>query len=95
MNANVKFLISRYADFKGSASRGEYLFFQFFGGAILYLSIWGGAALHLDVIPVAAFLLTWAPMTSAAVRRAHDLDRSGWVIFIPFYGWILALSEGG
>jgi hypothetical protein len=46
------------------------------------------AVLYLVSIPVAVL---------AAVRRSHDIGRSGWfalICFIPFAGWYLVFKEG-
>jgi uncharacterized membrane protein YhaH (DUF805 family) len=36
------------------------------------------------------YLLLW----SAAVRRMHDCNKSGWFILVPIYNIILALKPG-
>ena len=37
---------------------------------------------------------TFIPFLAVAVRRAHDQDKSGWLILIPIYNLILMLTEG-
>ncbi|HEX8527822.1 DUF805 domain-containing protein [Allosphingosinicella sp.] len=46
-------------------------------------------------------VLTWVflalmavPLVAAAVRRAHDQDKSGWLVLIPIYNLILMFIEG-
>jgi uncharacterized membrane protein YhaH (DUF805 family) len=43
------------------------------------------------------FLFTIPVMLIAAVRRSHDLGRSGWfalICLIPFAGWYLVFKPG-
>lgn len=74
----------KYADFKGRAPRSEYWWFTLFivaGTALLSM-------VH-DQIGFAFYLVTLLPSVSAATRRLHDTDRSGWfqlVALIPVIG---------
>ena len=34
------------------------------------------------------------PSLAVAVRRMHDVGKSGWYILIPIYSFILAVTEG-
>jgi len=34
------------------------------------------------------------PSLAVAVRRMHDVNKSGWFIFVPFYNIILAVTDG-
>ena len=37
-------------------------------------------------------LLLFVPAISVSVRRLHDIDKSGWFVFIsviPFIGWVI------
>lgn len=45
-----------------------------------------------------AFILAWLiPSIAVTIRRMHDVGKSGWVMLIPFYNFILTLfdSEAG
>ena len=35
-----------------------------------------------------------APSIAVAVRRMHDVGKSGWFLLIPIYNLILACTEG-
>lgn len=69
----------RYADFNGRSTRAEYWYvflYLFVAGAILgWVSEWVGYAFSLiNIIPNLAI----------AVRRMHDIGKSGWWILINF-----------
>jgi uncharacterized membrane protein YhaH (DUF805 family) len=34
------------------------------------------------------------PSIAVAVRRMHDVGKSGWFVLIPIYGLILACTQG-
>ncbi len=42
------------------------------------------------IYPLAFFI----PSLAVAVRRMHDVNKSGWFIFVPFYNIILAVTDG-
>lgn len=35
-----------------------------------------------------------APSIAVAVRRMHDVGKSGWFVLIPIYNLVLAVTEG-
>lgn len=95
----VQKCLSNYVTFSGRAQRSEYWWFVLF---IVLISV---AAAILDnllgltfnadgdgpiqsIVALAIFL----PSISVAVRRLHDIDRSGWwwwIILIPIVGFIV------
>lgn len=98
--------LRHYADFSGRARRKEYWMFTLF--SVLFLFVWTFLFAFIfvannfdeDALPIVVYL-TWAgllalPGMAAAVRRLHDLGKSGWWILaglIPFVGqiWLLVL----
>jgi uncharacterized membrane protein YhaH (DUF805 family) len=86
--------------YQGRASRSAYWWFALFAG-IVYLVVEiltvvaaghsAGARLGLDFV----FLVVWLIFGLAvAIRRLHDIDRSGWwwlIGFVPFVGGIVLL----
>lgn len=101
--------LKQYADFNGRARRMEYWMF------ILFNAIFGIAAMILDNLLGLSFsseirygfiyliytLATIIPGIAVAVRRLHDVDKSGWfyfIVLIPIVGaiWLLILffTEG-
>ena len=79
---------NRFADFSGVSSRSQYWYF------ILGTTI-------ATVIAQVSFgdfggnlvsIITLLPTIAVAVRRMHDVGKSGWFILIPIYNLILVLS---
>ena len=79
---------NRFADFSGVSSRSQYWYF------ILGTSI-------ASVIAQVSFgdlggnlvsLITLIPTIAVAVRRMHDVGKSGWFILVPIYNIILLVT---
>ena len=96
-------VIRQYADFNGRARRKEYWMF------ILFNVIFAIAAMLLDTLLGINFaegtggplyilyaLFALIPGLAVAVRRLHDIGKSGWMLliaFIPLIGgiWLIVL----
>ena len=79
---------NRFADLSGVSSRSQYWYF------ILGTTI-------ATVIAQVSFgdfggnlvsIITLLPTIAVAVRRMHDVGKSGWFILIPIYNLVLVLS---
>jgi uncharacterized membrane protein YhaH (DUF805 family) len=82
---SIKSCFSNYATFGGRASRSEFWWFQLFLLIVLTALIFTGPGVLLSLGLV---LPSWA----VAVRRLHDIDKSGWNILwyaIPLIALIL------
>lgn len=97
----VKTCFRKYANFEGRASRSEYWFFSFFN-CIIFTILFGLAIAinqeHVSLIFLGLTflynLVVFLPGLAAAVRRLHDIGKSGWlycVIFIPYIGALILL----
>jgi uncharacterized membrane protein YhaH (DUF805 family) len=91
----VKTCFSKYAEFKGRASRAEYWWF-FLSYIIVYvaLAIVAAAARGLSFLLWIAIVAYIIPLIAAAVRRLHDTGKSGWWYFIgliPLVGFIILI----
>jgi uncharacterized membrane protein YhaH (DUF805 family) len=91
-------VLNNYANFEGRARRKEYWMFGLLNILIFFaLSI-------LSLIPYLGiiFSILWGifmlgilvPSIAVAIRRMHDVGKSGWYMFIPIYSLILACTEG-
>ncbi len=87
-------VIKQYADFSGRARRKEYwMYFLFY--MIFYLILFGiDMALSLGFLAIIYALALLIPSLAVAVRRLHDIGKSGWFILIsliPFIGAIILI----
>lgn len=110
MNWYLK-VMKQYADFSGRARRKEYWMFVLFNfifilAAMLLDNLLGTTLgeLPYGVIYILYALAVFIPSVAVAVRRLHDVGKSGWMYFIvliPLIGsiWLLVLfvsdSEAG
>ena len=69
----------RYVDFGGRATRREYWSLV----VVTYLFLWFPLALLVLLIPFIA----------VAVRRMHDINKSGWWILVPVASFFLYLKK--
>lgn len=97
----LKVVRDNYANFDGRARRKEYWMFTLFNiifayGGIFILSLLA-AAIDSPFIIFIVYIYIFAvmiPSIAVAVRRMHDVGKSGWYILIPIYSFILAVTEG-
>ena len=85
----VKICFTKYADFKGCASRPEFWWW------ILFTSIAAMVLRSVSSNLSALFsLATFLPSIAVTARRLHDIDRTGWwqlLYFLPIVGWIVLI----
>jgi uncharacterized membrane protein YhaH (DUF805 family) len=72
--------LTKYADFKGRASRSEFWWFELFVWLIPFGSDFIDPSGVLSVMLFFGLLL---PGLAAGARRLHDTNRSGWWQLIP------------
>lgn len=96
-------VLNQYADFKGRARRTEYWTFVLFNVifsivAMIIDNVLGTAIEGVGYGPVYGLyvLALLIPGLAVAVRRLHDVGKSGWMLlvaFIPLIGaiWLLIL----
>lgn len=100
----VKYCFQNYVTFSGRARRSQYWFFVLFNliGSIVFGVIDGalftsvdhatGVVTNAGVLGTIFSLVIFLPALSVAVRRLHDLEKSGWWVlinFIPLVGWVI------
>ncbi len=85
---------SNYVNFSDRACRSEYWYWILF---IIIAEIVTGAidvTLGVQFVTGIFGLVTFLPGLAIAIRRLHDLDRTGWWVLlglIPLIGWIILL----
>lgn len=93
----VKSVLTKYADFNGRARRSEYWWFFLFNVILSFVtgfideSISPGGVGMIGLVVSLGLLI---PGIAVAVRRMHDVGKSGWFILIPIYNLILSCTDG-
>ncbi len=87
-------VLQNYANFNGRARRSEYWYFVLFNIIISigigFVAGFIGFTLLSTIYSVGVLV----PSIAVAVRRMHDVGKSGWFILIPIYNLVLACSDG-
>ena len=76
--------LKKYADFKGRASRVE--FWSFLGLVIILQAVAGFVGMLFGVGPMLSAIvsaLLFIPQLAVAVRRLHDVEKSGRELLVP------------
>ena len=85
----IKLFFTRYADFHGRSRRSEYWWAYLF----TLIASTAIAIIYIDISWLWS-LITLVPNLSLAVRRMHDIGKSGWWLligFVPLVGGIILL----
>jgi len=102
MNWYLK-VLKNYAGFSGRARRKEYWMFVLFNliFAIVAAVVDNVVGTTIDILPYGLFYIVYVlavliPGLAVAVRRLHDIGKSGWwffIVLIPIIGgiWLLVL----
>ena len=93
--------LKNYAVFTGRSRRKEYWMFVLFNMIFSFLVgiVDGFAGTFDEASQTGIFSSIYAlaviiPSISVAVRRMHDVGKSGWYILIPIYNFILVCTDG-
>lgn len=97
-------VLKKYAVFSGRASRAEYWYFHLFNFIIfiglslieffIKRSLGIPAEIGKSFLVNIYYLATAIPLLAVSVRRMHDVNKSGWFIFVPIYSFILTVTSG-
>jgi uncharacterized membrane protein YhaH (DUF805 family) len=87
-------VLQNYAIFSGRARRSEYWYFTLFNVIIAFVLGFIGGLMKTTVLSNIYTLAVLIPGIAVAVRRMHDVGKSGWFILIPIYNLILACTDG-
>jgi len=94
MGNAISTCLSKYATFSGRASRSEYWFFVLFTAIVGFISGIIAGVGGSDVLGYAIQAAFWIPGLAVSIRRMHDVDKSGWFVLVPIYGFILSVTPG-
>jgi uncharacterized membrane protein YhaH (DUF805 family) len=85
---------SNYVNFSARACRSEYWYWALFV-VLADIATWIiDMAIGVQVTTSLFGLATFLPSLAVAIRRLHDLDRTGWWILlslVPIVGWIILI----
>lgn len=91
----VDVLKNQYADFNGRAVRSQFWYFVLFSFIIWFvLDIVDGMLFGRQILSMIFNLAVLIPSIAIAVRRLHDLGKTGWwylLIFVPLIGIIVLI----
>jgi uncharacterized membrane protein YhaH (DUF805 family) len=87
-------VLKKYAQFTGRSRRSEYWYFVLFNFIITMVLFGIGMAIGFPAFYNIYSLATLIPYIAVAVRRMHDVNKSGWFILIPIYNLILLCTDG-
>lgn len=90
-----KVVFENYANFKGRARRSEYWYFVLLN-FIISFALSFVLTLISPIIGLGANVYSFAvliPSIAVAIRRMHDVGKSGWYILIPLYNLILLCTD--
>ncbi|MBC7891544.1 MAG: DUF805 domain-containing protein [Sphingobacteriaceae bacterium] len=95
---NYTTVLKKFADFDGRARRSEYWYF-FLVNVLVSISfnVIGmtlGGSTFIGLLSMLFTLAVLVPSVAVAVRRMHDVGKSGWYALIPVYNLVLACTEG-
>ena len=87
-------VLKKYAVFTGRARRKEYWMFYLFNMIASFLLGFIDGLIGIQALSTIYMLAVIVPSLGVAIRRMHDVGKSGWFALIPIYNLILALTEG-
>lgn len=86
-------ITNNYANFEGRARRSEYWYFTLFSSIISLILGFIGGAMDFPLLSTIYSLAVIVPSIALAIRRMHDVGKSGWFMLIPIYNLILACTD--
>jgi uncharacterized membrane protein YhaH (DUF805 family) len=87
-------VLQNYAKFDGRARRSEYWYFMLINIVVVLALSFIGSAIGFDYLDGIYGLGVMVPAIGVAIRRMHDVGKSGWFCLIPLYNFILAVTDG-
>ncbi len=90
----ISMAFNKYCDFNGRASRSEFWWWQLFTAILGWVFAIIGYSINATWLSSIVSLALFLPSLGLAVRRLHDIDKSGWwylLCLIPVVGWIVLI----
>lgn len=87
-------VLKKYAVFEGRSRRAEFWYFTLFDILIALVLAFIGQYMNSNFIYNVYAIGVLIPSIAVAVRRMHDVNKSGWFILIPIYNLILYCTPG-
>ena len=87
-------VLKNYAVFNGRARRSEYWYFVLFNLIIGIALGFVDRMMKIELLSNIYSLAVLVPGIGVAIRRMHDIGKSGWFMLIPIYNIVLACTEG-
>lgn len=78
----------RYSDINGRSTRGQFWYFFLFYVVVSVAS----SIIFSDFVDTFVSIFILIPYIAAAIRRMHDVGRSGWFIIVPFVNLVFLAS---
>ncbi len=92
-NYFIEAFTKKFADFEGRARRSEYWYFTLFSMIISFVLGFIGGAINFVWLGTIYSLAALIPNIALAIRRMHDVGKSGWYCLIPIYNIILCCTD--
>ena len=88
------YVLQNYAKFTGRARRSEFWYFVLINSILGFFIGFIGGLIQMPIIATIYSVAVLIPSIAVAVRRMHDVGKSGWFLLIPIYNLILACTKG-
>lgn len=88
----VKHVLANYANFSGRARRSKFWWWALFAMIVSVVAQIVDGAIGMPILYIITTLGLLIPNIAVAVRRMHDIGKSGWwilIVLIPLVGIIL------
>lgn len=87
-------VLKKYADFNGRARRKEYWMFFLINMIVSFIIGFVGGLIEFPLLGTIYSVVVLLPSIAVAIRRMHDVGKSGWYCLIPIYNLVLACTNG-
>jgi len=78
----------RYSDINGRSTRPQFWYFFLFYVVVSFAS----SIIFSDLVDLIVSIIIFIPYIAAAIRRMHDVGRSGWFVIVPIVNLVFLAS---